>query len=164
MTGGETMEIRNADLILVRGTGPISRAIENVEHSPYSHVAGVVKNNELIEAEGFRKTGYQALDYYAGHADVFRCDSLTIYDRKKIRELAEKEVGGQYDFVLLFIELIRYWAGVILPYKEPPKVRICSTLWAGIYRKAGIDLCPRIRYPSPGDIAQSKLLRKVGSI
>lgn len=44
------MEPRIADLIFVRGTGPISRAIEEIEHSPYSHVAGVVKENELIEA------------------------------------------------------------------------------------------------------------------
>lgn len=161
------MQIKPADLILVRGTGIISEAIEDVEHSPYSHVAGVASliiGTELIEAEGFRRTGYQALSHYAGHADVFRCDSLTIYDRKKIRELAEREVGGHYDYALLFIELIRYWFGVILPYREPPKARICSVLWAGIYREAGIDLCPGIRYPSPADVAQSKLLRKVGSI
>lgn len=157
-------DMRPGDLILVKGTEWISRAIEEVENSPYSHVAGYIGHDEIIEAEGFRATGYAPVNNYKGCADVFRCDSLTAEQRKQIQDSAAWQVGGRYDYVLLFVELIRYWFGVLLPYREPPDARICSVLWAGIYRDAGIDLCPGIKYPSPADVAQSKLLRKIGSI
>ena len=160
----EPKDIKPADLILVRGTGWISGAIEDVEHSPYSHVAGAINNFELIEAEGLEKTGYVLVRKYAGQADVFRCESLTTDQRANILHTAKWSVGQRYDYFLLVVEWIRYWFGVIVPYREPPNMRICSTLWAGIYQGQGIDLCPGIRYPTPADVSQSKLLRKVGSI
>lgn len=41
-------QLKPADLILVRGTGLISHAIEDVEHSPYSHVAIYVKDGSSV--------------------------------------------------------------------------------------------------------------------
>lgn len=157
-----TIDFKPADIILVCGDGPISRAIEMVEGSQYSHTAGWVKPGELIEANGFRRTGYQALDYYDGRADVFRCETLTDEQKAKIVEYAKWNVGMKYSYVLLFVELIRYWFGIWLPFNQGVN-RICSTLWADAYRAAGIDLCPGIKYPSPADLRNSKLLRKIGS-
>ncbi|MHB1651681.1 MAG: hypothetical protein ACYCVD_04280 [Desulfitobacteriaceae bacterium] len=159
------MEMRKADLILVRGRGWFSKEIEEITKSPYSHVAGIVKENELVEANGFRFPGvtYAALDYYAGRADVFTCDVLAKEQRQQITNLAISEVGDPYDYPLLFWQFFRYRFGWHLPYREG-KSRECSVLWAEIYRNVGIDLCQGIEYPSPADLAQSKLLRKVGGI
>lgn len=157
------LNIKPGDIILEKGTGLISETIEDISKSIYSHTAGYAKENELIEANGFRKTGYQALDYYDGIADVFTCDSLTDEQRKQIVEYVTKEVGGRYDYLLLFLEAIRFLFHVIIPHNERTN-RICSTLWADAYRDVGIDLCPGIEYPSPGDLANSKLLVKVGSL
>lgn len=158
------MDIKLGDLILVRGTGPISRAIEEITDSPYSHAAGLVGENELIEANGFRRIGYEALHEYADVGDVFTCDTLTDEQRRKIVDYVKREVGGHYDWSLLFVELIRYALHIILPYREPASARICSTLWADAYRAVGVDLCPGVKYPSPADLAKSPLLRKVGGI
>lgn len=157
-------KIKPADLILVRGTGIISEGIQGITNSPYSHVAGLVKLNELVEAQGGRKTGYQALDFYVGQADVYTCDELTDEQRLKIVENVERCVGHRYSYWLIGWELLRYTFGVMLiPEKQWDPI-ICSTLWAVEgYRKSGIDLCPGILFPSPGDVAQSKLLRKIGS-
>lgn len=57
------MGIRSADFILVRGDDLIGNTIELITHSPYSHVAGQIKSNEFIEAQAFRKMGYQGLDF-----------------------------------------------------------------------------------------------------
>jgi hypothetical protein len=159
------MQIRSCDLILVRGTGILSEAIEVITHSPYSHLAGVAKPNELIEAQGFRKTGYQGLDYYSGCADVFTCDSLTDKQRVEMVANVTKFVGNHYSYLLDVWEFVRYVFGVtIMPSKDWQPI-ICSTLWAVKgYRHVGIDLCPGIMFPTPGDIANSKLLRKVASI
>lgn len=154
------MEIKPADLILVKGRDCLSYVIEDVEKSPYSHAAGVVKENELIEAQGFKRIGYQGIDYYDGQYDVFTCDLLTDEQRKEIAEYAKKQVGKRYDYLLLIWEFIRYEFGLMLPYRNTQSV-ICSELWSDAYQSVGIDLCPGIRYPSPADLAESKLLRKV---
>lgn len=156
------LTILSADLIFVRGMGFIARVIEDITICPYSHIAGLVKPNELIEADGFRRTGYQALDFYDGKADVFTCDGISTTQRRLILGYVLKEVGTRYDYLLIGWEAVRYLLNVMLPFHEF-HTRICSTLWSDAYKAAGIDLCPGILYPSPGDLAQSKLLRKVGS-
>jgi len=158
-------ELKPADLVLVRGTTLIDHAIEDLERSPYSHVAGVgFKPGELIEAQGFRATGYQDIGYYEDDGDVCVCDMLTDVQRTTIVASVKQEIGKQYDYFLLAWELCRYVLHVTLPFREPFHSRICSTLWADAYKTAGIDLCSGIRYPSPGDIAQSKLMRRIGTL
>ncbi|UOF90751.1 hypothetical protein LSG31_00265 [Fodinisporobacter ferrooxydans] len=152
-----------ADLIFVRGTSFLDRSIEDITSSSYSHVAGIVKENELIEAQGFRKTGYQALDFYSSHADVYRCENMSDFQRDKILQYVTNEVGSRYDYLLIGWEAIRYLLHTMIPYREPPQARICSTLWADAYKSAGIDLCPGIKYPTPRDLAESKLLKKIGN-
>jgi hypothetical protein len=158
------MEIKPADLILVRGEDLIGNTIELITHSPYSHVAGIVKPNELIEAQGFRRTGYQALDFYAGKADVYTCDELTDEQRAQIVANVTRYVDRRYSYLLIGWELLRYTFGVMLMPSKDWQPIICSTLWAEAYRQAGVDLCPGIRFPTPGDIASSKKLRKAGSL
>jgi uncharacterized protein YycO len=154
---------RLGDLIIVKGLTWIGKEIESITKSEYSHIAGLVKTNELIEAAGFRKTGYQGLDYYAGLADIFICPSVTEEQREIIVNYTIQEVGSQYDYLLILWEAIRYMTHVLLPYTEM-KSRICSTLWSDAYLAAGIDLCPGVKYPSPGDLAKSKSLVKIAPL
>lgn len=154
--------LNQGDLIFVRGSKWINKEIESITHSPYYHVAGIVKENEVIEAQGFRKTGYQGLDFYSGHTDLYKCDSLTNEQRQKIVDYVISEAGSHYDYLLIVWEAIYHLFHWVLPYKEGNK-RICSTLWANAYLAAGVNLCPGIRYPTPGDLAKSPLLRKIDS-
>ena len=158
------LKLQTGDIILVRGTSLLSRSIQEVEGSVYSHAAGIVKENEIIEAQGFQTTGYEAIDKYKGEGDVFTCDILTDEQRKRVVEFVEKEVGSYYDWILLILEFIRYVFHLMLPYKKIFNSHICSTLWADAYRSVGIDLCPGIKYPSPKDLSESGLLRKINSL
>ncbi|HEY5523971.1 MAG TPA: hypothetical protein VIK26_01400, partial [Clostridium sp.] len=88
---------------------------------------------------------------------------LTDEQRAGIVKYVENEVGSHYDWVLLFLEFIRYAFHIMLPYKKEFHSHICSTLWADAYRSGGVDLCPNIKYPSPKDLSESKLLAKVSS-
>ncbi|AGK96813.1 Orthopoxvirus protein of unknown function (DUF830) [Clostridium pasteurianum] len=157
------MEYKNGDIGLDKGIEWISKAIEGFEHSMYSHATTYI-DGKLIEAEGFKKTGYVPIDKYKNQLDIFTCDRLTDGQRQKIKEYLNKQVGTHYDYLLILIEAIRYSLHIILPYKEPFKSHICSTLVADAYKSVGIDLCPNIKYPSPADLNQSKLLRKIDSI
>lgn len=160
------MNLEMGDLILVKGNGFIPNTIEKITKSPYSHVAGVVgneKDKELIEAQGFQKTGFQSLSTYHGYADVFRCHGLTELQKKLIVAYVNKQRGTRYDYLLIIWELLRYVLNVVFPYIET-KSYICSTLWNDAFQEAGVDLCPEVKYPSPGDLAKSLFLTKIGSL
>lgn len=148
--------LARGDIVFVRGTGPISTAIEEITHSPYSHVALAVSADTLVEAQGFREVGYQPAAAYAGHADIYRTSlSPDILDR--IVAKAESHVGEHYDYFLIGLELVRAETGAQLPYDEKEHHDlICSMLVADAFRPE-YDPCPDIEYPTPGDEATSKL-------
>jgi hypothetical protein len=155
----DVISMKIADLVLVRGSDELNYAIEFITHSQYSHVSGLTSDGQLIEAQGFQKTGYQDLSVYAGVSDIFTCDIATDKQRLAIHMFVEAEIGTRYDYLLIGWELVHYLLHLDLPFEERKKF-ICSTLWTEAYRSVGIDLCPNIRFPSPGDIALSRLLRK----
>lgn len=157
------MELEIGDLILVKGTGLISKAIEDIEHSQYSHVAIYVGNNQLIEAEGFEKTGYVSIDKYKGQADVYKHVYLTEFDKRNLLKYLKEQVGTKYDYLLLLWEFLRYVKHIALPYKEYHS-HICSTLANDAYQDIKVFLCPGIILPSPADIAESKMLIKIGEV
>lgn len=140
------------------------RVIERVTHSPYSHVAGVVFPGQLMEARASRRVGYLPMSTYAGKADLYTCDELDDHQRAGIRDYVLREYGYDYDYWLIAWEGIRYLFNLILPFQEPPRKRICSTLWCEAYRFVGVDLCPEVRFPSPADLSRSPRLRKVRSL
>ena len=158
------MDLKIGDIILVRGQGIISDIIKDISHSKYSHTAIYIGNDLIIEAEGFKKTGYVSINKYKGTADVFRCDNLSDRKRAKIAEYLKGQVGGQYDWLLLFLEFLRYVFHTTIRYKEKFNCHICSMLGGDAYKTIGVFLCPGIKYPSPGDISESKLLRKVDRV
>lgn len=162
--GVNELKMQPADLLLVRGDGWMDDAIKDITHSPYSHVAGFVGPYEIVEAQGFTRTRKRPARVYHGQADVFVCPQLTYHDRLDITKYVINEIGGFYDYPLIAVEAVRYLFHLILPYKEPFHSRDCSTLWSDAFRQAvGLDLCPGIRYPSPADLANSPLLKKVTS-
>jgi uncharacterized protein YycO len=147
------------DLIFVRGDSWIDKQIQYVTNNKYNHCAGVVKENELIEAQGLKKTGYQAVDFYENY-DIFTCPSATDEQKTIAIKFVTSKIGTHYSYLLILWEYVHYTFHIDVPFNERKRF-ICSTLWADAYRKAGIDLCPKIKYPSPADLANSKLLIKI---
>lgn len=159
----EDTQLQVADLVFIHGTRWLDFPVKLVTHSQYTHVAGYVGIGKLIEAQGLRKTGYEPLATYKDAADVYRYPRLTISQRQQIVDYVYHEIGGQYDYFLLGWEALKHVFGVVLPYVKN-KARICSTLWSDAYKSAGVDLCPRLRYPTPSDLVKSPYLRKIGAL
>lgn len=155
-------KIRPGDILLIRGNTWIDKVIQSVTGSSYTHVAGVVEPDKAIEILPFKKTRYQNLSIYNGRAEVFTCDNLTNEQRQKIVDHVVGELGTRYDYKLLLWEASRYLLNWVWPYKaDDSNSNLCSTLWANAYRKAGVDLCPNLPYPSPGDLGISTILEKI---
>lgn len=157
-----TLKFQSADLIFIRSKRWIDFPIKLVTQSQYTHVAGYVDSNNLIEAQGLRKTGYVTPDTYLDVSDVYRDPTLSLQQREQIVTFAKREIGSQYDYVLIGWEALRLVFGTVLPYAKNNR-RICSTLWADAYKSAGVDLCPYHSYPTPSDLVKSPHLRKIGT-
>lgn len=157
----DSLLLQSGDLVFVRGNDFISKEIEKISKSIYSHVAGSVDGTLLVEAQGFRKTGYQKLYAYTNRFDVYRCDEITNEQREQIVAYVKNEIGTRYNYFLIGWEFIRYLTHLMLPFPNESHEFICSTLWADAYLSAGIELCPWTRFPSPEDLVKSKRLKKV---
>lgn len=160
---GTFFEIQPGDILLIRGTTWVDKAIKLVTRSPYSHVVGVVNSDQVVEILPFSKAKLTNVRDYSGRADVFTCKRLSSDDRKKIVSYATRKIGTSYDYYLLVWEASRFLLHWVWPY-ENTNSSLCSTLWSEAYRNAGIDLCPEVKFPAPGDLAKSKYLNKVKSI
>jgi hypothetical protein len=161
------MDLKAGNIILVRGKGSIiGEIIDDFEKGTYCHAAGYIKDDILIEANGINSASYNTLYEYTGKADVFICDILTDNQRQRIVDYAKNQIKirGKYDWKLILLEACHYIFNWMPKYKEPFNKKICSVLWYDAYKSVGIDLTPSIEYPSPQDLFESKLLRKVGSI
>lgn len=151
------------DLIFIRGTQGVAGPIKKLTQSPYTHIAGLVLNNKLIESQGLRKTGYQSVETYKGVSDIYICQVLSIYQRDKIVSYVKQQIGTKYDYLLVGWLAARHLFGNVVPIYASRKRQICTTLWADAYKAAGIELCPGISHPTPGELSKSKLLNYVGS-
>lgn len=156
-------KIRPGDVLLIRGDTWIDKIIRIITGSPYTHVAGVVNSDEAIEILPFKTVRFRKLSSYTGRTDVYAYSDLTDEQRKKIVEQVINKVGTKYDYKLIFWEASRYLLHWKWPYQAGNNCCLCSTLWAEAYRKAGVDLCPDILYPSPGDLGNSAILQKIES-
>ena len=154
-------QLKPADLIIVRGDGPVDKVIEAVSHSPYSHVAGVVRANEVFEAQALRTDGYNGLDFYRGYSDIYTCDALTDEQRQNIVLRVLANAGRHYGYKLILWEAEHYllhWDPDYNDDEDPD----CSQLWGNAYRAEGFDPCPGLPVMSPGDLATSPTFRYVG--
>ena len=158
----DTSTLLPGDLVLVRGKSFIDRAIEDISHSTYSHVALVKQGTTLLEAQGGRRIGPQSLFFYKGNADIYRIKGLDEFQRNAIIAKAKTYVGERYDYSLIVWEFIRYTFGVYLPFVEEGKL-ICSTFVTDSIRGAGLEFCEGIKFPSPGDVAKDPSLEFIGT-
>ncbi len=154
-------EIQPGDILLIRGNTWVDKIIKLVTRSPYSHVVGVINPNQVVEILPLSTTRFKTIQDYTGRADVFTCVRLSNDDRTKIVSYVTGKIGTTYDYHLIIWEASRFLFKWVWPYENKDS-SICSTLWSDAYRKVGIDLCPEIKFPVPGDLAKSQCLQKVG--
>lgn len=55
-------------------------------------------NDQLIEAQGLKRTGFVPLLTYKGMTDIFICDEVTNEQRQKIVDYLTEKVGTHYSY------------------------------------------------------------------
>jgi uncharacterized protein YycO len=151
-------KLSTGDIILVRGHGPIERAIEFATTSPYSHAAMMTHRGDLVESKEFHGVRTVPANSYNGDWYTVACDAET---KRVAEEFALAHLGQPYGWQdalddglrdLLHIragDTWRHWRHFD-----------CSALIVAAYFHAGVVLSWR-PVPAPADLAWSPLLRKL---
>jgi hypothetical protein len=168
--------IRNGDVLMYRGRTMESRIIQWATHSRYSHAGlAVWWNNRLMVMEAVGKGVIVTplsnnVSSYRGDVEWFTSVEEIPEDQRMVMvDFAQQELGKEYALwraVLL---------GVRLLFKHDLRTRdhlrregrlFCSHYVAETYNALGRDLKRGVsdRFMSPGDIASSPLLKRIGTL
>jgi uncharacterized protein YycO len=174
----KTRFLKICDILLYKGSGPTSRLIQWGTGSKYTHVAVVVdpEMRLAIESNVGHQAGVHAIDLRSADeakVDTFRIKPEHTFQSKETLSFLVAHLGAGYDYLGVA------WLGVLktaslLPWvKSKPYNRFqkqkdyfCSELCYEAFLAGGLDIVPDVdaaEITSPGDIAQSDRLEKLGA-
>jgi len=169
-------QIKNAEVLLYRGTDIVSRGIRLLTGSQYSHAGLVVWWNErlmVLEAVGNGVVAMplsENLKHHHGAIDYYRCTE-TIDDARRLNMVifAQEQLGKKYAFFQMAI------FGFKLLFRMPMSSNeqrangaygqfFCSEYVSATYLTQGIDLAASLsaQYTSPDALSKSDKLTLVG--
>ena len=155
------------DVILVRGNQRISRIIQTLTHSPYSHAAFYRGNGEIIEAEP-EGVLVSTIDKYL-HLDIRICRPLMLHAKGRKVLLAHMEEMLQkqppYDVANIEKLLFKYIYAKFRPDLQVyiggstkfETYYICSGLIAHGFHKAGYPITPILQFRKSQQKEQANL-------
>jgi len=172
--GQNRSHIKNGDVLRYRGRSLESRIIRFVTGSRYSH-AGLAAwwNNRLMVLEAVGRGVVvtpisRNLRSYPGGVEWFTSvEEIPDDQRLQMAEFAQRELGKEYALwrTLLLGLRVLFQSDVESKYRLRREERLfCSHYVAQTYNAVGRDLKKRVsdRFMSPGDIAASPLLKRIG--
>jgi uncharacterized protein YycO len=144
------------DIVFFKGQSWISKIIQKLTGSPYTHVALAMSSDSILEADRFVNTRVRTIENHEIYCVMRYKNGLTPEQRKIIFEDGMKTIGTKYDYPQVFMWLIR----LLFNYKGQGIVNnanrlYCSELVDRLYKKAGIDLVPD---RADGDVLPTHLL------
>jgi hypothetical protein len=160
----------DGDTILFRGKSAISRIIEWVTDSPYSHAGLVFWWDDRLMVLEASSHGVAALPLsgkvaaYDGKCEWWRCTFENL-NRAKMKVAARSELGKDYAYWGLIRAIRRFVAsikGTSDPWKPPDKFQ-CTQYWSYVHRVGGFDVQTTVPdvFTAPLDIAKSPQMQKL---
>lgn len=160
------IELKKGDIMFCRTNGPISRLIRFLTRGKFSHVALVVSDNEIIEADWFGVFTSPIAKYK--YYEIKRCPFLSEHQRNILVHNAMVKQGLGYDYLLFFAMITRifpFFKKDLTSKYDSPNRWICSEIVDYAYQTVGVDLVPERKDDNvtPEEIYNSKLLYTVCS-
>lgn len=127
------------DILFYSGKGLVSRFVQNVTKSPYSHVALVISERLVVETNWSFPVSIRPNEYEPKEYAICRVE-LTKEQADKIYEYIEKTLGSKYDLgqVIYHILHARFGTKIV----NNPKLFTCSEWVDKAFKYAGVDLIP----------------------
>jgi hypothetical protein len=103
--------VKAGDLIFVAETGFIPDLIRDFDHGPFDHVAIVVSDTQIIEAQYGHKVGLKDFHYDEDEYAIISLD-LTDEEIARVPEFDKKYEGEDYNFEEIISIVIRLLFGL----------------------------------------------------
>jgi hypothetical protein len=162
----EKMCLQFGDIVLVKGKDWISKSIEDITHSEYSHVAIAIDSDNVCEIDVFLRLQIRPLTYQ--DYDVFRLNRpFSLLEQHTMMDFLNSKIytNEGYDWLKILEMFLRYVFHK-KTYFTMKNRYVCSEIVDLAFRSIDFDLVPgRIAGDvSPADISNSILLRRVEEI
>lgn len=156
-------QIKPFDILFHKGKTPIARIIKKLTKEPYSHCAFFISDFHLLQLDYKSPTVIKHLEYPRGNYDVYELITpLTEQEKEKVINFIMQRIRTSYDFKLIFSRLFNILIGT--PIINSKNKYNCDELVRDALRSVGINLIDDDSPLSPGELAKSKLLRKIEDI
>jgi hypothetical protein len=175
--------LQTGDLIFASGHALLSKVIQHLTDSAWSHLGMVVRlGDELLVLDCYALTGarllpfdtfigkHETLSGYAGLLAIARYAGISALQRNMIQQFARRQVGLGFAYTGLIDVAYRMWKDKPTPPEmsnvQKPKTRLlCSELVYACFAHAGITLHVDQRgFISPASIWQSEQLYLLGRV
>lgn len=149
------------DLVFYKGNSFVSKIVRKITKSEYSHVALVLDEYHLLEADWRKPLSIRHISYKTQEYDVFRVEELTEKQKEYIKEFMMDTLNTPYDFTLILAHLLNYFFKVKLfhsPYRYD-----CSEWIDLAFLYAGVDLLPMTKSSTvtPAELSKSPKITMV---
>jgi hypothetical protein len=150
----EGFSVKEFDLLFYKGEGIVSNVIKKVTKSDYSHVALVLDDYHLLEADWKKPLSIRHFSYRAEDYDIYRVEGLMEEHKDRLRRYIVDTINSPYDFALIASHLLNYFfKGKIV---GSPNRFDCSEWIDLAFLYAGVDLLPGIAFST---ITPEKLVK-----
>jgi hypothetical protein len=148
------------DLLFYKGTNPVSKLISKVTKSPYTHVALVLDEFHLVEADWYHPLAIRHIVYRTGDYDIYRPQNLTEKQKAKIKAYIYETINSGYDYKLVMSHLFKYFGGKLL---DNPSRFDCSEWIDLAFLYSGYDFLPNVAFSTitPAELVKSPKLKLV---
>ncbi len=161
----EGTELEVGDVILYKGgEGILSRAVQFFTKSKYSHVAMMISDTLLIEANWYKKSNTITFQYDKGKMEIYRVNGgLSVEQKLTLLEHCYGFLNKKYDYPQILGYILRFFnKNKINTFNSSNKL-ICSELIDRAYLKVGVDLSNEhyVGDVTPEDIVKSEKLKRI---
>ena len=165
--GESGLFLMEGDVVLTKGMGPFSRAInfvlrEDGEASSSTHIGGIVESGFAYPAEGvyhaktldaLASDGVVVRNFSDAYPEtslvaVARAVNISVEQRMRIARVARSYEGRKYGHVKIALHLLG-----LRRFIEKDKRPICSQVWAKGYSSAGLNFGVKPNKATPDDMS-----------
>jgi uncharacterized protein YycO len=155
------MSVQPCDLLFYKGKGMLSRIVESVTDSPYSHVALILDSLHVVETDFFRPVNIYHISYPKGSYDIYRAEGLSSQQAQRIIEYTMTVLGQDYDLIQSLSHLTNRCFG--FPLVNFQHLKNCSELVDLAFKHAGFPLLDNDfnGTVTPGQLSLSRRIKRV---
>jgi len=151
------------NIVFHKGRTPISRIIKKLTKEPYSHCAFVISDFHLLQLDYKSPTVIKHLEYPRRNYDTYELITpLTNEEKERVINFIIARINTSYDFQFIFSRMFNILLRT--PIINSKNKYNCDELVRDALRSVGINLIEDDSNLSPGELAKSKLLRKIKEV